>query len=181
MKNLIVYYSFSQNNEKLARYLVAKLHCEAMPIETVRTRSGLSIFLDIFLGRRPALKPLNRSLGVYDHVIFVAPIWAGRIASPLRSLLNRERSMLGRYSFISLCGGAPGQKEKIEKELVSLVGKKPSGHLELPLSELPGLRRDGGVLSATKYRVGPDELVTFEPQLEKFIEDNKLVETDKVF
>ena len=46
MKTLIVYYSFTQNNEALARMLQTRLDCEMLKIETVKRRSTFSIFLD---------------------------------------------------------------------------------------------------------------------------------------
>jgi len=175
MKNLIVYYSFTHNNEKLAAYLSEKLHCEKIGIETVKVRSGFSILLDLMFGRGAALKPLTHSMAGYDHVTFISPIWAGKISTPLRSFLKKEKSMIGRYSFISLCGGAPGQREKIEKELVSIMGKKPQSHVELSVNDLLPSAQRNTIKYTTHYRVNPDQLESFEPQLRRFIEENSPV------
>jgi hypothetical protein len=175
MKNLIVYYSFTHNNKKLARYLSEKLDCEKVRLETVKNRNGFSILLDLIFKRRAALKPLNYCLAAYDHVIFISPIWAGKISTPLRSFLIKERSMIDRYSFISLCGGVPGQKEKIEKELVSIVGKKPQSHIELSINDLLPLGQKNTIKYTTRYRVAGDEMASYEPQLRKFIEENSPV------
>jgi flavodoxin len=179
MKNVIVYYSFTHNNEKLARLLSEKLQCEKLRIETVKPRNGFSIFLDIFFKRTPTVKDLEKSLAVYDHVIFISPIWAGKIATPMKSLLQREHRMVARYSFISLCGGAPGQEEKIERELVSLLGKKPDAHVELSVRDAIALHENGRIRTiATQYRVAADGLEIYEPQLRQFILDNSVVEVE---
>jgi flavodoxin len=175
MKNVIVYYSFSQNNEKLARYLSEKMDCETMKIETVKKRNGFSIFLDLVFRRGATLKPLAKSLAGYDHVIFVSPIWAGKISTPLRAFLKKENAMIGRYSFISLCGGVPEQKEKIEKELAAIMGKKPQWHVELSVNDLLPVDQRNTIKHTTGYRVEQRELENFEPQLREFIQENSLV------
>ncbi|MBT1690738.1 hypothetical protein [Dawidia soli] len=176
MKNAVVYYSFTHNNEKLARYLSEKLQCERLRIDTVKARNGFSVFLDILLGRRPAIRPLPKSLAAYDHVIFVSPIWAGRIAGPLRSLLHKDRALISRYSFASLCGGAPDQKEKVERELLALVGTKPEAHMELSVSVAIALhQQDKTRHTASGYRIAAGELHLYDAQLEQFIQACGLV------
>jgi flavodoxin len=178
MKNVIVYYSFSQNNEKLAGYLCEKLDCEKLEIQTVKKRNGFSILLDLVFHRGAALKPLAKSLAGYDHIIFVSPIWAGKIATPLRAFLKKEKSMIGQYSFISLCGGVPGQKEKIEKELVSIMGEKPQWHVELSINDLLSADQRNDIKYTTAYRVKQDELKGFEPQLQEFIYEHSPVDAE---
>ena len=176
MRNVIVYYSFTQNNEKLARYLSEKLDCEKLEIETVKKRNGFSIFLDLVFHRGAVLKPLPKSLAGYDHVVFVSPIWAGKISTPLASFLRKEKPMIGRYSFISLCGGVPGQKEKIEKELVSIMGKKPQWHIELSVNDLLPANQKNTIKHTTGYRVYEGDLDSFQSQLREFIGENSLVD-----
>ncbi|MCD9015102.1 flavodoxin family protein [Parachryseolinea silvisoli] len=179
MKNVIVYYSFTHNNEKLARFLSEKLQCEKLGIETVKPRNGFSVFLDIFFKRTPTVKDLGKSLAAYDHVTFVSPIWAGKIATPMKSLLQKERGMVSHYSFISLCGGAPGQEEKIERELVSLLGKQPDAHVELTVRDAIAVHENGKIrATASQYRVESDELELYEPQLRQFILDHSVVEVE---
>src|SRR5262245_16539209 len=100
MKTLIVYYSFTENNKRLAHHLQRKLHCNLERVETVRKRNGFSVFLDIAFNRKPAIKPLTHELKNYGHVVFLSPVWAGRIAAPLRSLLMSQSSKIGQYSFV---------------------------------------------------------------------------------
>jgi len=164
MKNAIVYYSFSNNNASLAVYLSKHLNCERFRIETIRKRNGFSIFLDILFHRRPAVKRVRVCMADYDHVIFVAPIWAGQIAAPLVSFMMKEREMINQYSFISLCGGREGQKDKVDCELVSIMGKKPKAHMQLSVSDLPKVENKP-VTGNVEYQM----LNVFDTRLEEFI------------
>lgn len=166
MKTLIVYYSFTQNNEKLAKYLHKLLGCDIVKLETVKRRNGLSIMLDLMFHRAPTLKTVPYYLRDYDHVIFIAPIWAGRIAMPLKTFLKKEKSNIKRYSFITLCGGAPGQKKKIENELASVLNIMPENVIELWINNLLPANKKDTIKYTSGYRIQPDELWKFEKELE---------------
>ncbi len=177
MKTLIVYYSFTHNNEKLASYLSQQLQCDVAKLETVKSRNGFSIFLDLMFGRKPSIKPLSKVISDYDHVIFLAPIWAGRIAMPMTSLLTESRTKIADYSFITLCGGSAGQKEKIERELINVLGKKPVAVIELWVNQLLPDDKKNTIKYTSGFRIDPDGIKAFEPQLRDFIREHKLVES----
>ena len=166
MKALIVYYSFTENNEKLAKHLRKFLNCDIVRLETIKRRSGLSIMLDLMFHRSPALKTVPYYLRDYDHVIFIAPIWAGKIAMPLRTFLKKEKANIKRYSFITLCSGTPGQKDKIEKELTSVLNIMPENVIELWINNLLPADKKDTIKYTSGYRIQPDELWKFEKELE---------------
>jgi flavodoxin len=176
MKNLIVYYSFTNNNEKLADYLRKKLNCDAVKIETVKKCSGFSILLDLVFKRRPELKTIPYYLRDYDHVIFIAPVWAGKIAMPMTSYMTNEKRNIKSYSFITLCGGGnPNQKDKIRNELGSLLGKEPSNVLELWVNDLLTPEKKNSVKYTSGFRIGPEGVGQFENKLRDFIKEENLV------
>jgi len=164
MKNAIVYYSFTNNNANLAVYLSRRLNCERFRIETIKRRTGFSIFLDIIFRRKPAVRRVHVCLADYDHVIFIAPIWAGQIAAPLVSFMMKEKEMINQYSFISLCSGAKGQKDKIERELVFVMGKNPQAHVQLSVNDLPATQ-DKPAAGNIDYQM----LHVYDEQLNEFI------------
>jgi flavodoxin len=133
MKTLIAYSSFSGNNEMLALELKTMLNFNVLPINEIRRRTGFSIFLDIFLHRTPRIKDYEEQIKDYDHVILIGPIWAGKIATPLKAFLMKEKNNIRRYSFITVCGGSQDQKIKLENELTKLVGKTPVAVTELSI------------------------------------------------
>jgi flavodoxin len=175
MKNILIYYSFTQNNEKLALHLKKQLNCDVARIETVRKRHGLSILLDMMFNRKPAVKPIPYHLQDYDHIIFLSPIWAGKVAMPLKSFLLREKANVKRYSFVTLCGGRPGQKEKITAELISILDKKPANILELWINKLLPVGKKDSVKYTSGYRIDLDEFGQFEPELNDFIKEENWI------
>ncbi len=171
MKPLIIYYSHGGNNELLAYRLQKELNCDIVAVETVGKRTGFSIFLDIVLARTPRIKPCSVDLGQYDFFIFIAPIWAGKIAAPLRSFLVRERSHLRDYAFITLCGGGMSeQAAKVYKELSTLLGGEPVAMKELWVMslELPELKATPRKISS--YSVRPEDIDHFSPDIQAFVE-----------
>jgi flavodoxin len=176
MKNLIVYYSFTKNNEKLAEYLRSKLNCDSVKIETVKKRNGLSILLDLVFKRKPELKTIPYYLRDYDHVIFIAPVWAGKIAMPMTSYMMNEKRNIKSYSFITLCGGGnPNQKSKIQSELVSLLEKEPSNVLELWINDLLTAEKKNSVKYTSGFRIEPEGVGQFENKLRDFIKEENLI------
>ena len=164
MKTLIAYYSFSGNNETLAKELQKRIDCDIFKIEAVSRRSWLSIWLDLIFDRMPAIRFTPFSLAEYDRVICIAPIWASKIAAPLKTFLNSEKDKIKEYSFITVCGGASGQVEKIEKQLTDIVGKKPYSIAELWISSLPQGKKE-----TIKFKVNQSDLDAFENQIQDFM------------
>lgn len=168
MKTLLVYYSFTQNNQLLAKMIQMRLGCEMFKIETVRKRSTFSIFLDTLFGRRPSIRKHNLSIPDYDQFVFVSPIWMGKIASPLKTFLYEEKNKIKRYSFITICGGLPGQKEKIEAELASILKTRPVNVTDLWISEIIDNTTPKDARNISAYRVGPKEMAKFNTQIDDF-------------
>jgi len=165
MKTLIVYYSNTGNNELLVFHLQKKLQCEVLKIDEARRRSGLTIFLDIVFNRTPKLKDHAVQLNQYDHFIFVGPIWAGRIASPLRAFMLKARSLIKSYSFITFCGGGSNeQNKKLREEVKTILGSYPTTVEELWISHLP---TKAGITSS--YRASAEDIAYFAEQIDEFV------------
>lgn len=169
MKTLIVYYSFTSNNEMLAKELQEKLGADLFRIETRKKRTAFSIMWDIFLNRIPEIKGFYHAMNLYDKYIFISPIWAGKIASPLKAFLLKERLRIQDYSFITVCGGgAPGQRDKIFKSLSKLIGHSPKQVVELWLKDFT--RAQGLKPSALKAPVlRPGDLKFFKNRIDEFV------------
>jgi flavodoxin len=100
----IVCYSNTGNNQILADHLAERLQCGIARITESRHLTWLNTLLEVTLGLSPRIEPLHTPLETYQHVILIGPVWAARLASPLRTLLTEHRQELGEYSFITLCG-----------------------------------------------------------------------------
>lgn len=83
MKTIIVYYSYSGNNDSLAKELRLRFGCDIVKLEERKRRTGFTIFLDLLFKREPEIVDPNIYLDEYKTVIFIAPIWDSKIATPL--------------------------------------------------------------------------------------------------
>ncbi|MDV3308720.1 MAG: hypothetical protein LOY03_07875 [Cyclobacteriaceae bacterium] len=172
MKPLIVYYSHGGNNELLAYRLQKEFRCDIFEVEPIGKRTGFSIFLDIVLERTPRIMECSLDLDQYDLFIFVAPIWAGKLAGPLKSFLVRERGHLKDYAFISFCGGGMiEQVARVRKELESIVGRAPISVKELWVVDLPLPDFKAPPKGITGYRVRPEDVNYFLPEIRTFVHD----------
>lgn len=169
MKTIIVYYSNTNNNEVLAHDLQKKLSCDILKIEEVSKRTGFRILLDLLFNRTPRINDHGIPLELYSNFIFVAPIWAGKIASPLRSFLLKEKEHVKSYSFISLCGGVEGQVDKIKKELKTILQYDPKLVKELWINHLLPAEKMNTVKYTSGYRVLPADLENFKEQIDEFV------------
>ena len=166
-KILIVYYSFSGNNEVLAKKLQARLNCDIYKITETRTRNTFDIFLDIIFRRNPKVQKPYISLNQYDYILLVAPIWAGRIANPVKTFLKMDRSNIHSYSFITLCGG--GNNIKVENELSNILDSGPQAILELTVNDLLPLEKRNKVKYTSNFQVKTSDLILFEHSIEAFL------------
>lgn len=168
MKPLILYYSFTGNNELLAKHLADRLDCASERIIEKKERRPFTIILDMALRRRPAIEPIRALPSDHDHVVLLAPLWNKRIANPMVSAIRQIAGALPDYSFVTLCGGErPGQREQVRRELEKLTGKPPVHAWELHVEELvpPG----GKPTAVSEHRVTAGELSTFRDELDEIV------------
>jgi hypothetical protein len=169
MKPVVIYYSFTGNNRRLAMELQRRLACDAVEVTDAHARNRFTILLDLVLNRKPAVRWLPHDLRQYDQAVLLAPVWAGRIATPLAAFIAREKDVLPPFAFISLCSGVPGQPEKIAAQLQTLTGRKPEAVSQLNLNDrLPPEHRNR-VRYTNAYRATPQDMRSFEKEIERFV------------
>jgi flavodoxin len=170
METLIVYYSWTRNNELLAKALQQKLHCDVLKIEEAKKRNGFSIMLDLMFNRTSKLKNYSQDVRSYDHCILISPVWAGRIATPMRTFIHKEKAHVKDYSFISVCGGGnPGQKEKLSKDLAALLMGPPIAICELWVNDLLEEKKKNTIKYVTGYKINDVDLSKFESRINDFL------------
>ncbi|HSP48106.1 MAG TPA: hypothetical protein VLN47_08540 [Clostridiaceae bacterium] len=170
MKSLIVYYSHSGNNEMLAKVLQERMGCPIHRILEVKKRHTISILADFYVKRHSGLEASDVALGDYDQVIFIAPIWGRRVASPMRTFIEAEKGKFSRYHFITLCSGEEGQKEKVEMELLAASGTRPEGVEELWINSLLPEEKRNKVRYTFNYRVDREDMVRFDREIAVFLQ-----------
>ena len=170
MKPLIVYFSHSGNNEKLATELRDRIGCDTYEIKEKKKRKDLSILFDVLLKRNSRLAPIDIDVSEYGPIILLAPIWAGKIAAPMRTFIKMEQNKLTDYSFITLCSGAEGQREKIANELSSLTAQKPTAVTELWINNLLPEEQRNKIKYTTNFRLEKKHMQQFDPEIKFFLE-----------
>lgn len=173
MKILVAYYSFTGNNEVLARALQLKLDCDLYRITEMKERKAITILIDILFKRLPKVVKPTVALQQYDHVIFCAPIWNGKIATPLKSFLNNEKNNIQQYSFATICSGRSGQYGWLCDELRNTVQKKPLALTELMINDLLPQEKKDNIKYTTPYRIQEMDVALFGTKVDHFLNSIK--------
>jgi flavodoxin len=108
-KILVVVYSHTGTSRRLARVLVDLQRWSLGHVWETRPRSGLAgsvrCVMDSLLRRGPTVRYDGPNPGAFDAVVLVSPIWAGRLAGPMRSFVASHKDALRDVAVISVMGG----------------------------------------------------------------------------
>lgn len=112
MTSLVVYYSLTGNTKKVAESIAAELDAELEAVELAdpgAVKDGKpcgKLVMGPFFGILPDVKPTEKDLHSYGHVILGAPVWATQLASPMKAFLKARRDRLPpNVSFFVCYGG----------------------------------------------------------------------------
>jgi hypothetical protein len=124
MSTLVVYYSFT-GTCRLAAMAIAAV--EGWPTAEITDaasgRGTLRCVIDSLLRRRPRVLYQGPPVESADLVVLVSPIWARRLAGPMRSFVASHRDGLRDVAVVSVMGegGAPNAVA----EVGALLGRSP--------------------------------------------------------
>jgi len=112
MKTLIVFYSRTGTTRKVAGELKVPLSADVEEIVDHKNRGGPIGFLQS--GREakneatPEIDTPKMDPSGYDLVVICTPVWASKMASPVRSYLTQMKEKLRRVAFLCTCGNPSG-------------------------------------------------------------------------
>lgn len=81
----------------------------------------------------PEIEDFDFDVDDFDLVIIGTPIWAGTIASPLRTFMNNNKGKFGKVAFFCTCSD---KQARAFDELEKLTEVQPSAVLELNKKEM---------------------------------------------
>ena len=136
MNIAIISYSLTGNNSRFAESLAEHLSAEHVRVQPKKQVTYGTLTMDLMLGRAPAVDPSLESLSRFDLLVFVAPVWMGQIAFPLRTYLAALRKHPKPYCFLSISGGADSDNPEVANELRKRTGRAPSLVLDQHIREL---------------------------------------------
>ena len=93
---LCIYYSRTGNTRRAVEEIAGALDAEVVAITDDRDRSGWKGYLRSGMDAMETAKPLEE----YKLVIVASPVWAGRMASPIRALLKRRGLEMHRVAYV---------------------------------------------------------------------------------
>mgnify|MGYP001550631777 CR=1 FL=1 len=126
-KILVVVYSYTGTCRRLAELLCDEQGWPIAEVTDARPRSGAlgtwRCLLDSWLRRQPPIHYTGLPPDDFDAVVLVAPIWAYRLAGPMRTFVASRRGHLPEVAVAPVMGGS-GASNAIT-EIGHLLGRVP--------------------------------------------------------
>ena len=124
-KTLIVYYSRSKKSEMVAHKLQGKLGCD-MDKLGYAGKERISFFAAGGEALKKAIVTIKgdaHNPADYERLIFISPVWASALSTPIRSYMAQHKTSIKSYSLIAVCGGSG--LEGCIKDAVKVLGNAP--------------------------------------------------------
>ena len=128
MKRAIVFYSFEGNTREVAEKIASIIEADLIEIKPVKDipESGPGKFMagggKALFGFGSAILPLDRDFSSYDELILGTPVWAGRAAPYLMTLLKNEE-IRSKFTGVFTLSGSGNNKsclKQLRKKLPNL-------------------------------------------------------------
>lgn len=132
----IVYYSLTGNNKALADAVAKELSAVLVRVTEKKSRKTGKIMFDTIFNRSPKVYPSPNDLQDRGSLLFIAPVWMGKAASPLRPYLKNLKKHPQPYAFASISGGALNPNPKLQEDLQKWAGAKPAAFADLHIADL---------------------------------------------
>ncbi len=172
MKLLIMSYSYTGNNEIFAKSIAEKLNMEHICITENKKRTIGTIIADFVLHRTPQTEPSPQVMSDYDLIIFVAPVWMGQSAFPLRPYFNELKKHPQKYAYISLSGYA---NPELPSKLKHITGYEATKVIELHIADLLPPEPKPTPQTISKYRLNEQEVNTLAKQTVSKLKEERII------
>ena len=113
LKTIIVYYSLTGNTKFVAEKIAQELDADLCEITDKNFKTGRMLYIK---GGMAAMREklsdikVEKSIEYYDLVIVGSPVWAGKIAPPVRTFLVNNNFSDKQLAFFVSIGGDKPQK-----------------------------------------------------------------------
>lgn len=135
MKAAVIYYSMHGNTKLVAEKAAKLLEADIIRIEPVKEYPSKGFSQFVYGGRAalkretPELKPYEFDASKYECIIIGSPVWAARIAPPINSFIEENKSAIAKKApdriGLYLCQSGSGAAKAAEQF------KKALGHDEI--------------------------------------------------
>lgn len=93
MKRAVIFYSLTDNTKMAAEKISSALSADLIEVKTIKNmpktfkKQILICGMQSTFGMKPAISGIPENISEYDEIVIGTPIWAGKAASPLNSVL----------------------------------------------------------------------------------------------
>ncbi len=158
MRVAVISYSLTGNNSALASAVAKVLSAEHIEISEKKPRKMGAIMLDMIFNRTPPVQPFPIELEKYERILFIAPVWMGKVASPLRAYLQHLKAHPQPYAFASISGGALNTNPDLAGDLEKRTGAKPITFIDLHIVDLLPSEPKPAMKDTSAYRLSESEI-----------------------
>lgn len=138
-RTLIAYYSMSGHTRNLANEIRNATEAELEEINEPRPRHGfggvMRALFDAVARRTPPILAATHNPADYDLLVIGGPVWAGRMASPVRSYAKRYGARAPHVAFFCTEGGRGA--DTAFADLAKLCQQPPEATLVVDAAHLP--------------------------------------------
>lgn len=136
---LLAYYSMSGNTRRIADELGKATGADIEEIGEPKPRQGIGgairALVDGITRRTPPIRVVRHDPAEYDLVIIGGPVWAGRLAAPVRTYAKRYGSHAPHVAFF--CTGSGSDADAAFTDLQTLCQRAPEATLAVDAEHLP--------------------------------------------
>lgn len=113
-ENAVVYYSRTGTSRIVAEHIGKTLGWPIYEVVDLKIRAGLlgdlrCVFEALF-GLKPLVKYDGTAFSELGHVLIIAPVWIGSMATPMLHTLRKQRPFFGTLSVICVGAGEGGAR-----------------------------------------------------------------------
>jgi flavodoxin len=135
---LVVYYSRSVLTARVAKALASQLGADIEEIIELRDRSGALGFvrsiIDVISERPVRINTVKHDLSSYELVVIATPVWAHRLAAPVRTWLAAYGTNLRGMAFLCTLGGSGA--ESALAQMAQICGREPVAHCKIDRGDI---------------------------------------------
>ena len=116
MKRIIIYYSLTENTKSAAEKLAELLSADLCRIDTVKPmpseqeKQMIIGGMKAVFGMRPEIKDVPQNVSQYDEIIIGTPVWAGKNAPAVNTLLKNKQIREKVTAVFTLSGGGDNDR-----------------------------------------------------------------------
>jgi len=170
MKKLVCCYSNTGNNELIAKKIAGKIGAELEMVSFPKKDMKGAAMTHISL-IPPKVPGLKNDVAEYDHVVFVAPTWMGRVARPMKQVMKKNRKKIKDYSLVSFCGGALGRNEKLKGTTAKLMKSSPKAFSELIINDIMPADKKNQMKETSAFKLDEEGFKFYKTSVDDFCKE----------